>query len=72
MILPNADVEILKTAFEWFIASIAIAFGIGIGIATGFSLRRPIEKAAEKHPGLFDYLMGKVERSIRKTKRAKK
>ena len=69
LILPNADVGILKSAFEWFIAALAIELGLGIGIATGLSLRRPIEKAASKRPGMFDYLLGRVEGSIRKTKR---
>jgi len=69
LILPNADVTILRSAFEWFFAALAIAFGIGLGIATGFSLRKPIEKAASKRPGMFDYLLGEVEGSIRKTKR---
>jgi len=72
LILPNADVGILKSAFEWFIAALAIALGLGIGIATGFSLRKPIEKAASKRPGMFDYLMGRVEGSIRKTKRRRR
>jgi len=72
LILPNADVGILKSAFEWFIAALAIAFGIGLGIATGFSLRKPIERAAEKRPGMFDYLLGQVEGSIRKTKRKRR
>ena len=68
LILPGVNVGILTQAFVWFIAAAGIALGIGFGVAVGFGLKDSVAKAAAKHPGMFDYLFGEVERGIKKKK----
>ncbi len=48
LVLPNADVEILKTTFFLVIGAIALALGLGLAIAIGLGTKDTIAAVAKK------------------------
>jgi len=48
LVLPNADVGILYTAFSLFVAAFALAFGLGMAIALGLGLKDAVAMVARK------------------------
>jgi len=56
-ILPGADTEILKTAFTLAVSSIAVAFGLGLGIALGWGLKDTVSEIAKKKKGIIEDLI---------------
>jgi len=56
-LLPGADTEILKTAFTLAVSSVAVAFGLGIGIALGWGLKDTVGSIAKKKKGMLEKLL---------------
>ena len=48
LILPNADVSILSTAFTLFVLALAVALGFGLAIALGLGLKDTVSDIAKK------------------------
>ncbi|MFH1587272.1 MAG: hypothetical protein ABID38_05420 [Candidatus Diapherotrites archaeon] len=60
LLLPGVNTSILKDLLLLLMGALIIAFGLGVGLATGLGLKDAIAKAASKNQEAFDALMGKI------------
>ena len=57
LLLPNADVEILKTTFLLIVGSLSIALGLGMAIALGLGLKDTVADVAKRRKGEFEKII---------------
>jgi hypothetical protein len=57
LLLPNADVEILKTAFILVVGGVVFALALGFAIAIGLGAKETIAKIAKKKESDFEKLV---------------
>ena len=57
LVLPNADVNILYTAFSLFMVALAVALGLGFAIAIGLGLKDSVASLARKRMGDLEELI---------------
>ncbi len=58
LILPSADVEILRTFFTLLVGAFALAVGLGGAIAIGFGMKDTVSSAAKDHKNEIKKLLG--------------
>lgn len=57
LVLPNADVEILKTTFFLIVGAFAVAIGLGLAIAIGLGTKDTIAAVAKKKQKTLERLV---------------
>ena len=57
LVLPNADVSILRTVFILLLGAVAVAFGLGLAIAIGLGMKDSIARVAKKKEGDLEKLV---------------
>ncbi len=57
LVLPNADVSILSTAFTLFVLALAVAIGFGLAIALGLGLKDTVSDIAKKKKSDFEKII---------------
>lgn len=57
LILPNADVGLLSTAFTLFLLALAVALGLGLAIALGLGLKDTVASVAKKKQSDFEKII---------------
>ncbi|MFA4945950.1 MAG: hypothetical protein WC607_00195 [Candidatus Micrarchaeia archaeon] len=57
LVLPNADVTLLYTAFTLFLGAAAVALGLGFAIAIGFGLKDTVASVARKRMDDFERIV---------------
>jgi hypothetical protein len=58
LILPGADVEILRTFFTLLVGAFALAIGLGGAIAIGFGMKDTVSSTAKEHRSEIKKLLG--------------
>lgn len=58
LVLPSADVSILRTFFQLIVGGFALAFGLGSAIAIGLGMKDTIASVSKKKEREFEKILG--------------